>query len=322
MKRKMLFSFIAVVFVQLLSWTSESSDSKALGDTNVAQILWEESRAEYVHSYLFAAQEAEIYSRIDEYYELDSKSFKARQIKKHIEILVGYWFDKEIAPQVNYYCNTEPYEEVYDVPIESELFDTSSANIVLRSGMKLRKHPQYGVYMFHLGLDLTPDVCKVDIYATVDLKIVSRSGTKCGRGGFFIEAECINYPGFVYKFCHLRPDWYYRSLNAGDTIYKNQHLATVGNSGDVRCHLHVELEKDGEKVDISPVLDLLSFKASAEYCVFRKSVKGPWLEACPVIETHEKLMIWTFNDQIDHRALSLDFEKDDLHSSFEDLVCE
>lgn len=105
----------------------------------------------------------------------------------------------------------------------------------------MRKHPKYGVWRKHEGVDLSAPKGTA-VYATGNA-VVSFSGWKPGYG-YLIE---LNH-GFGYKtrYGHLSK----RHVSRGDSVTRGQVIGDVGNTGvSLGSHLHYEVRYRGNTVN-------------------------------------------------------------------------
>lgn len=116
---------------------------------------------------------------------------------------------------------------------------TSSAR--MSSGFGYRIHPVTGKTQFHKGMDFAAPI-GTPIYATGN-GVVTFSGWGTGYGRY-VEVDHGN--GTVTRYAHTSANY----VNVGDTVYANQQIAAVGNTGrSTGAHLHYEVRQNGQAVN-------------------------------------------------------------------------
>lgn len=116
---------------------------------------------------------------------------------------------------------------------------TSSAR--MSSGYGYRIHPVTGKTQFHKGMDFAAPI-GTPIYATGN-GVVTFSGWGTGYGRY-VEIDHGN--GTVTRYAHTSANY----VNVGDTVYANQQIAAVGNTGrSTGAHLHYEVRQNGQTVN-------------------------------------------------------------------------
>ena len=116
---------------------------------------------------------------------------------------------------------------------------TSSAR--MSSGFGYRIHPVTGKSKFHKGMDFAAPI-GTPIYATGN-GVVTFSGWGTGYGRY-VEVDHGN--GTVTRYAHTSANY----VNVGDTVYANQQIAAVGNTGrSTGAHLHYEVRQNGQAVN-------------------------------------------------------------------------
>ena len=116
---------------------------------------------------------------------------------------------------------------------------TSSAR--MSSGFGNRIHPVTGKSKFHKGMDFAAPI-GTPIYATGN-GVVTFSGWGTGYGRY-VEVDHGN--GTVTRYAHTSANY----VNVGDTVYANQQIAAVGNTGrSTGAHLHYEVRQNGQAVN-------------------------------------------------------------------------
>lgn len=106
----------------------------------------------------------------------------------------------------------------------------------------------FGKTQFHQGMDFAAPV-GTPIYATGN-GVVTVSGWGSGYGRY-IEIDHGN--GVKTRYAHNSANF----VNVGDTVYANQHIANVGNTGrSTGPHLHYEVRVNGRAVNPQTYLAL------------------------------------------------------------------
>lgn len=121
------------------------------------------------------------------------------------------------------------------------------------SNFGMRTHPISGKYKMHSGIDLAPrgDTSTPAATAIKSGKVVGVNTMGRGYGNnITIETE----DGYRVSYAHL--DSVDSNLKAGDTVKAGQQIGVVGNTGySDGNHLHVEVSKDGKKIDPNTYFD-------------------------------------------------------------------
>ena len=116
---------------------------------------------------------------------------------------------------------------------------TSSAR--MSSGFGYRIHPVTGKSQFHKGMDFAAPI-GTPIYAPGN-GVVTFSGWGTGYGRY-VEVDHGN--GTVTRYAHTSANY----VNVGDTVYANQQIAAVGNTGrSTGAHLHYEVRQNGQAIN-------------------------------------------------------------------------
>ena len=111
----------------------------------------------------------------------------------------------------------------------------------MSSGFGYRIHPVTGKSQFHKGMDFAAPI-GTPIYATGN-GVVTFSGWGTGYGRY-VEVDHGN--GTVTRYAHTSANY----VNVGDTVYANQQIAAVGNTGrSTGAHLHYEVRHNGQAVN-------------------------------------------------------------------------
>ena len=104
-----------------------------------------------------------------------------------------------------------------------------------------RIHPVTGKSQFHKGMDFAAPI-GTPIYATGN-GVVTFSGWGTGYGRY-VEVDHGN--GTVTRYAHTSANY----VNVGDTVYANQQIAAVGNTGrSTGAHLHYEVRQNGQAIN-------------------------------------------------------------------------
>jgi murein DD-endopeptidase MepM/ murein hydrolase activator NlpD len=119
-------------------------------------------------------------------------------------------------------------------------------NGVVSSNFGMRRHPIYGDYRFHAGVDISAEV-GTNIYPIRGGKVIF-SGEQKGYGNIVI----IDHGnGIISKYAHNLVNY----VKEGDEVDSNTVIAQVGYSGNsTGPHLHFEIIDKGEVVN--PILFL------------------------------------------------------------------
>ena len=160
-------------------------------------------------------------------------------------------------------------KQTYDsLPIGSPL-DT----IVLQDKYGVRKHPIFGKWQMHSGVDLI-DTWHDTVYATA-AGIVRYANWNYGYG------RCIEIEhafGFTTKYAHLHKLF----VKKDDSIIKGQAIGIMGSTGDVTGqHLHYEISHDGKTIDPEPYINCspISVKATMYHPVEAQCDDSPLVTA-------------------------------------------
>jgi len=141
------------------------------------------------------------------------------------------------------YQQIDYMKQTFDsIPIGSPM-DT----LVIRDKYGIRKHPVFGVWQMHSGIDLI-DTYRDTVYATAS-GIVRFSGWNYGYG------RCIEIEHaftFTTKYAHLHRIF----VKKGANVIKGQPIGMMGATGDVTGqHLHYEISHGGETIDPLPYIN-------------------------------------------------------------------
>lgn len=111
----------------------------------------------------------------------------------------------------------------------------------MSSGFGYRIHPVTGKSQFHKGMDFAAPI-GTPIYAPGN-GVVTFSGWGTGYGRY-VEVDHGN--GTVTRYAHTSANY----VNVGDTVYANQQIAAVGNTGrSTGAHLHYEVRQNGQAIN-------------------------------------------------------------------------
>ena len=120
--------------------------------------------------------------------------------------------------------------------------------LVLKDDFGIRKHPIFGNYQMHSGVDLL-DTWRDTIYATA-------SGTVVQSGRNFGYGNCIQIDhayGFKTKYAHLHKI----CVKRGENIIKGQPIGLMGATGAVTGqHLHYEIIYNSRPIDPLPYIEV------------------------------------------------------------------
>jgi 3D (Asp-Asp-Asp) domain-containing protein len=128
--------------------------------------------------------------------------------------------------------------------------------LVIQDGYGVRKHPIFGRWQMHSGIDLI-DSWHDTVYSTA-------SGTVNFSGWNYGYGRCVEIEhafSFITKYAHLHKLF----VNKEDNVIKGQAIGIMGNTGDVTGpHLHYEISHDGKTIDPMPYINCrpISVKAT------------------------------------------------------------
>jgi hypothetical protein len=112
----------------------------------------------------------------------------------------------------------------------------------------IRVHPIYGTQRLHAGTDLAP-VCDAPIWAAQDGVVVGRGFDRGGNGYIKID----HGGGVATRYLHMYDSG--MLVQTGDKVKAGDQIARVGSSGEsTGCHLHFEVQVNGENVDPEPFM--------------------------------------------------------------------
>ena len=175
-------------------------------------------------------------------------------------------------------------ETTFDsIPIGSPL-DT----IIVQDDYGVRKHPIFGRYQMHSGVDLI-DSWHDTVYATAS-GVVRFASWNYGYG------RCIEIEHafeFTTKYAHLHRIF----VKRGDSIIKGQSIACMGATGDVTGqHLHYEITHDGKTIDPLPYINCspISVKATMYHPVEAQCDDNPLVTADGSIIDPYKVSSWNW----------------------------
>ena len=111
----------------------------------------------------------------------------------------------------------------------------------ITSPFGVRKHPVTGEDYYHNGIDIASPTGS-DIFATEEGEVIYSDWLE-SYGKIIILEHSDGYQS-LYAHCNSL------LVEAGDTVEKNQVIATVGTTGNsTGPHVHFEIRKDGEAID-------------------------------------------------------------------------
>ena len=201
-------------------------------------------------------------------------------------------FQKDLETQEQHYeCFIDSLNKQIDllettfdsIPIGSPL-DT----IIIQDDYGVRKHPIFGRYQMHSGVDLI-DSWHDTVYATAS-GVVRFASWNYGYG------RCIEIEHafeFTTKYAHLHRIF----VKRGDSIIKGQSIACMGATGDVTGqHLHYEITHDGKTIDPLPYINCspISVKATMYHPVEAQCDDNPLQTADGSIIDPYKVSSWNW----------------------------
>ena len=201
-------------------------------------------------------------------------------------------FQKDLETQEQHYeCFIDSLNKQIDllettfdsIPIGSPL-DT----IIIQDDYGVRKHPIFGRYQMHSGVDLI-DSWHDTVYATAS-GVVRFASWNYGYG------RCIEIEHafeFTTKYAHLHRIF----VKRGDSIIKGQSIACMGATGDVTGqHLHYEITHDGKTIDPLPYINCspISVKATMYHPVEAQCDDNPLVTADGSIIDPYKVSSWNW----------------------------
>jgi len=166
--------------------------------------------------------------------------------KKEVELLKRNVEDKSLhidSLRKELQILDSTYRQILDsLPIGPPL-DT----IVIRDDYGVRKHPIFGKYQMHSGVDMI-DSWHDTVYATAS-GVVRYASWNYGYG------RCIEIEhafGFTTKYAHLHKLF----VKKNENVTKGQAIACMGSTGDVTGqHLHYEIEHNNKSIDPLPYIN-------------------------------------------------------------------
>ena len=175
------------------------------------------------------------------YSDYNDSKYAAFSDELYGDIITEGWKNLDRLTRHIYYASVS-LDETQDMAENKEEFSTVIPAIwpIDRTKLKyvsslygMRKHPKYGYWRMHEGIDLSAPK-GTPVYATGNA-VVTRSSWQPGYGQL-IE---LNH-GFGYKtrYGHLSK----RYVNVGDSVTRGQVIGDVGNTGvSSGAHLHYEV---------------------------------------------------------------------------------
>ena len=160
--------------------------------------------------------------------------------------------------------------------------------IILQDDYGVRKHPIFGGYQMHSGVDMI-DTWHDTVYATAS-GVVRFASWNYGYG------RCIEIEhafGFTTKYAHLHKLF----VKKDENIVKGQPIACMGSTGDVTGqHLHYEISHDGKTIDPLPYINCspISVKATMYHPVEGQCDDSPLVTADGSIIDPYKVSSWNW----------------------------
>ncbi|ELA09644.1 Peptidase family M23 family protein [Moraxella macacae 0408225] len=193
------------------------------------------------------ASNAALRDNSEEYYvgdissDIQLLSQQAQQKEDRLAILANKLSNDNTISITNVYSETPTHAGNGLLPVRPI---TSKARMT--SGFGYRHI--FGKTQFHKGMDFAAPV-GTPIYATGN-GVVTYSGWGSGYGRY-IEIDHGN--GVTTRYAHNSANL----VSVGDTVYANQHIANVGNTGrSTGPHLHYEVRQNGQAVNPQTYLAL------------------------------------------------------------------
>ena len=179
-------------------------------------------------------------------------------------------------------------DSAYHHTIQSLPIGPPLDTIAIRGDFGVRKHPIFGKYRMHSGVDLI-DTWRDTVYST-GAGIVQYAGWNYGYG------RCVEIEHaflFTSKYAHLHKIF----VRRGDTVLDNQPIAIMGATGDVTGqHLHYEISHGGKTIDPMPYIDLpyINVRASMYHPVEAQCDDDPLVTADGSIIDPYKVSSWNW----------------------------
>jgi len=205
------------------------------------------------------------------------------KIDKIEETLNNKVKEREIYIDSLYNTLDNLYRKIDSLPIGPPL-DT----IIIQDDYGVRKHPIFGVYQMHSGVDMV-DTWHDTVYATAS-GVVRYAGWNYGYG------RCVEIEhafGFTTKYAHLHK----LLVNKEENIVKGQPIGLMGATGDVTGqHLHYEISHDGKTIDPMPYIDCapINVKATMYHPVEGQCDDSPLITADGSIIDPYKVSDWNW----------------------------
>ena len=214
------------------------------------------------------------------FYRIEVKEKQTKELYKHFETQEQF-YECEIDSLIN---TIDELKTTFDsLPIGPPL-DT----IVIRDDYGVRKHPIFGGYQMHSGVDMI-DTWHDTVYATAS-GVVRYASWNYGYG------RCIEIEhafGFTTKYAHLHKLF----VKKDENIVKGQPIACMGSTGDVTGqHLHYEISHDGKTIDPEPYINCspISVKATMYHPVEGQCDDSPLVTADGSIIDPYKVSSWNW----------------------------
>jgi len=180
---------------------------------------------------------------------------------KEIESLHSCIHKTEIQNNINEDCNIKIIDSLnteikyIQQTLDSLPIGAPLDTIILNDDYGVRRHPIFGGYQMHSGVDLL-DTWHDTVYATA-------SGVVKGSGWYYGYGRCIEIEHaftFTTKYAHL----YKLLVKRGDNIIKGQPIGIMGNTGEATGHhLHYEITHGGTTIDPMPYIDCTPINVNA-----------------------------------------------------------
>lgn len=181
-------------------------------------------------------------------------SLVSHQLKTQLEDREENLKEKlELIDSLNNQLNV--LDSVYHNTFKSLPIGPPLDTIAIQDGFGVRKHPIFGRYRMHSGVDLI-DTWRDTVYATGS-GVVRYSGWNYGYGRC-VEIEHLF--GFTSKYAHLHRIF----VKIGDSVEDNQAIGIMGSTGKVTGqHLHYEISHEGKTIDPMPYIDCTPIEVRA-----------------------------------------------------------
>lgn len=286
--------------------------------------LTEDKRYEEIHNKLitfhetqllkkgrFLVEKAKIEENISNLFDLpeDTHPWVKTQMIAFINDSIENFLEGNFNGSEVLYAGIEPWEQVFEFPIEGQLFsDSTEVKNVFQMGWR-KQHPTLKTGKWHYGIDISIASDEGIIIASTDLVI--RNFYHNNDAGYVLEWSPVGHPEDIFRDLHCLgrhknskgksyPDSLWKKLVIGDTIFAGENLVTVGQSGQ-RCtgrHRHLEYEKDGMRVNMALMYNWETLEPVADSFVLRKAKDKPWYDAIPVYK-------YKFEDELPENDMAM-----------------